>query len=413
MSRAEAQRGAAGDRPRGLRVQGTVTTARGAHAGIDRASRPALRLRPTLEPFEASDGNVYLLEGRPTAELVIEAATPAQRALLELLAIGVADVAELERALERRGFDRGSVPAAAVVEQLRDAGVLDEPPLGAISAETAERFDRQLLYFASAAPATHPEEIQARLRDSRVVVLGCGGLGSWTLSGLACAGVGSLVLVDDDVVELSNLNRQILFRRADLGARKATVAAQALAAFDPGLDLEAVCKRVRSKADVAALLDGADLLVETAEWPPYDLSRWINEACTEAGVPHISAGQAPPILRVGPLYVPGVTACHECQEAATREAFPFAAELEAFRRSRPAPMAATLGPASGLIGSLLAMEALHWLSGLAEPATFGACLGIDLETLRVRSEPIARRPGCPVCATAPTPAPPAPARARA
>ena len=112
------------------------------------------------------------------------------------------------------------------------------------------------------------------------------------------------------------------------------VAADALRVFNPELDLHPVVRRVESAADIEALIDGADLLIETADWPPYDLSRWVNEACTRAGVAHISAGQAPPLLRLGPLYVPGATACHACQEATTREAYPLFDALEAFCRSR-------------------------------------------------------------------------------
>jgi bacteriocin biosynthesis cyclodehydratase domain-containing protein len=208
------------------------------------------------------------------------------------------------------------------------------------------------------------------------------------------------VLVDHDRVELSNLNRQLLFRFADIGHRKALAAAQALTAFNPALTAQPVPRRVESAADVAELIDGADLLIETADWPPYDLPHWVNEACTLARVPHISAGQVPPTVRIGPLYVPGRTACHACQETATREEFPLAEELDAFRRTRAVPIAATLGPASGLIGSVLSMEALHWLTGLAEPATLGTSLAIDIQTLEVRREAIARRPDCPVCGSA-------------
>jgi bacteriocin biosynthesis cyclodehydratase domain-containing protein len=278
--------------------------------------------------------------------------------------------------------------------------VLERAPLGAIGSEEVARYGRQLLYFAGAMPLVHPEEVQARLKRARVVVLGCGGLGSWTLCGLACAGVGTLVLVDHDRVELSNLNRQLLFRFADIGHRKALAAAQALTAFNPALTAQPVPRRVESAADVAELIDGADLLIETADWPPYDLPHWVNEACTLARVPHISAGQVPPTVRIGPLYVPGRTACHACQETATREEFPLAEELDAFRRTRAVPIAATLGPASGLIGSVLSMEALHWLTGLAEPATLGTSLAIDIQTLEVRREAIARRPDCPVCGSA-------------
>jgi bacteriocin biosynthesis cyclodehydratase domain-containing protein len=397
VSHAAHHEGQAGDRAREVAPEGRLTGPTEARAGIHPARGLGLRLRPSLEPFGASDGNIYLLDGGPTAELVVEDATAPQRALLELLSEGVADLDDLAERLERRGHGRDEIPLDAVVAQLQDAGVLERPPLGAIGPEETERYGRQLLYFAGAAPHLHPQHAQARLQAARVVVLGCGGLGSWTLCGLACAGVGTLVLVDDDRIELSNLNRQLLFRVADLGRLKAVVAAEALAAFNPALDLHPVPERVASAADVAALIEGADLLIETADWPPYDLSRWINEACTSAGVPHISAGQAPPILRIGPLYVPGRTACHSCQEAATSEAFPLVDELEAFRRSRPVPAAATLGPTSGVIGSILSMEALHWLTGLAEPATLGASLAVDMRTLELRRDEIARRPECPVC----------------
>jgi molybdopterin-synthase adenylyltransferase len=366
-----------------------------ARAGDDPVRACGLRLRPTVEPFGAPDGNVYLLAGGGEAELVVEDASPPQRALLELLSAGVDDVPDLVRRLERRGIKDNSLPAAEIVEQLAAVGMLERPLTPACPEPV--RYSRQLLYFGDIAPLAHPEDAQVRLRDARVVVLGCGGLGSWALCGLACAGVGTLVLVDDDRVDLSNLNRQLLYRAADVGRSKVEVAAEALAAFNPGLTLHTVTGRVESAAEIAALVDGADLLIETADWPPYDLSRWVNEACTRAGVAHISAGQAPPLLRLGPLYVPGVTACHACQEAATREAYPLFDALEAFRRSRPVPAAATLGPASGLIGSVLSMEVLHHLTGVAEPATLGTSIALDMRTFDVTKEVIARRPDCPVC----------------
>ena len=79
-------------------------------------------------------------------------------------------------------------------------------------------------------------DMQLALRNATVVVLGAGGLGSWTMAGLACAGVGRIVAVDDDTIELSNLNRQVLYRMSDIGRRKVDVAAEALRGLNPEID---------------------------------------------------------------------------------------------------------------------------------------------------------------------------------
>ena len=113
-------------------------------------------------------------------------------------------------------------------------------------------------------------------------------------------------------------------------------------------------------------------------------------------MPWISAGQQPPLLKVGPAVLPGVTACFECLERGLRREFGLYDELVEARRRDPAP-ATTLGPASGVVGALLALEVMHLLSGLAPPATAGRALLVDMATLESRWEDIARDPECPAC----------------
>ena len=189
--------------------------------------------------------------------------------------------------------------------------------------------------------------------------------------------VGRIVAVDDDTIELSNLNRQVLYRMSDIGRRKVDVAAEALRGFNPDIELVPVPRRVRGVADVRAVATDADFVVCTADWPVHDIGRWVNEACLELRIPHTSAGQFPPRVRIGPTFVPGRTACLECQERAIRRGFPLYDELVEHRRNA-APVAATLGAPSGLIGSLLAMEVIHWITGISEPATLGRGLVFDL-----------------------------------
>jgi bacteriocin biosynthesis cyclodehydratase domain-containing protein len=343
-----------------------------------------VRLKPSVEPFPASTGDIYLLRNDGGGDVVLREASPSGRALVDALTDGLS-------AASRPEMD-------AAIAQLEEAGVLtrgwSDPESAGLSQAEALRYDRQLHYFGDHASADHSSgHMQLALRDATVVVLGAGGLGSWTMSGLACAGVGTIVAVDDDTVELGNLNRQVLYRTADLGRDKVEVAGEALRALNPEIDFVAIPRRVRSVADVSSVAAGADFVVCTADWPAHQIGRWVNQACLELGLPHISAGQFPPRVRVGPTFVPGRTACLQCQERAIRREFPLYDELVE-HRSSSAPVAATLGAPSGLIGSLLSMEVIHWITGISEPATLGRGLVFDLRDFSSHWESVEPDPDC-------------------
>lgn len=342
------------------------------------------RLLRDVEAFPASDGDVYFLRSGHEADLVVRDAGDAERMLVALLNDGGHTRTELRRRV--RGFDVDEALMALAALGLLESGDASAPD--DLTPEERERYDRQLPYVGARG--------QERLRDACVTILGVGGLGSWTLCGLACAGVGRVRIVDHDVVDLSNLNRQLLYRRADVGRPKVDVAAEAIGAFNPSIRVDPVALRAGTTDEVAGVVDGADLVVVTADWPMHDLPRWVDRACRQQGIPWIGASQVPPLVRVGPMYAPGRTACHECQERAARRAFPLYDELAAWREAHPIEPA-TLGWASGLIGTLLAGEVIHELTGIAEPATLGTSVSIDLRTLEVVREPVPRDPSCPAC----------------
>jgi bacteriocin biosynthesis cyclodehydratase domain-containing protein len=228
-----------------------------------------------------------------------------------------------------------------------------------------------------------------------VAVIGCGGLGTWAIAALACLGVGRLVLVDDDEVALSNLNRQILYARRDVGVGKAAAAARWIAAFDPAIDVTVFARRLAGAEEVGPVIAGADAVVLAADWPPYDIARWVNGACVEAGIPFIVAGQLPPILKIGPTYAAGATACFACHEAALRRASPAYDDYVAFRRSDPG-VACTVGPASAVAGGLIGLELLHLLTGHGAATQEFALIG-DMRTLVFRRELVERDPECETC----------------
>jgi molybdopterin/thiamine biosynthesis adenylyltransferase len=356
------------------------------------------RIRPGLEVFPATNGTIYLIRDQMVAEFTIEDADDRHRLLFELLE-QPRSLEGLSTGLAAAGRPMPDTALGAALAELDELGVLEADGVASdharLSPEEAARYDRQLAYFAQMGPRP-AAQMQLALRDATVVIVGVGGLGTWAASALATAGIGHLRLVDDDEIDLSNLNRQILFRRADVARRKVDVASEALRAFNPGLRVTTVADRVDTSARAEAVADGADFLVETADWPPYQLSRWLDGACWSRRIPRIVAAQFPPRVRIGPTYVHGRTGCLECQERATRRDYPLYDELVEFRSRRPV-VAATLGPASGIIGATIAMEVVHHLTGIAPPATLGVGLTIDLRDWAIEREHVPRLADCHRC----------------
>lgn len=344
-------------------------------------------LRASVDPVRGAGGALYLVRAGGD-DLIVRSATELDHRLVRRLA-------DAECAPDELSGDLGAPRALvdAKLASLRAADVLVPAPRSpALDPEDAERYARQLPWLAEFGDE---RELQRRLIGATVTVIGCGGLGTWALAALAGAGVRRLRVVDDDVVETSNLNRQVLFAARDLGRPKAVVAADWLRAFEPRAEVEPWVRRVDGPAAAGEAVAGADVVVLVADTPAYELARWVNAACIRQGTPFITAGQLPPLLKVGPFHVPGRTACFACHEDALRRE---STDYEAYVAHAAAgpSRGATLGPASGIVGTLLAMEVLQLLIG-AEPATAGAAILLDIRTLASRREPIARVPGCPVC----------------
>jgi bacteriocin biosynthesis cyclodehydratase domain-containing protein len=348
------------------------------------------RIKRTTEPVDTPDGDLYLL--RPSADGDIKIENPKEKDLRLLRAL------DGEHTLEQLSEEFGAEAVADAISQLQELEVVeDAADDDLLAAGELERFDRQLRYFSDVGPrGLTPSECQRKLREAKVAVLGVGGLGGSAAIWLACCGVGEMWLIDGDRVEVSNLNRQILYTEADIGELKVEIAAQRLRAFNSSMTVTATARRLESQVELADFIHGADVVVDAADWPAHDIERWCNAACFEAGIPYITMSHFPPIARVGPLYVPGVTGCYVCQEAAYRREYPLFDVTVEQRRAQPSP-AATLGPACGMIGGQVGMEVLHLLTGLARPSALGSAQIFDLRTMEAKHEPVVPEPGCPVC----------------
>jgi molybdopterin-synthase adenylyltransferase len=357
-----------------------------------RGGRP--RLRRSIERFPASDGTLYLLQGGHRDALALPDLPDRQRALLAGL-----DGSRTLDGLAELHPELTADEVTGTLDQLGELGLIEDAGADSDWLDDGERdrYDRQLEYFGElAAGSVSRAACQARLREARVVVIGLGGLGAWALWALAAAGIGRLVGVDGDVVERSNLNRQTLYREEDVGRPKALATARTIAAFNSAISFEAIPRRLEGPNEVAAVVAGADFVVEAADWPPYRLSRWINSCCADAGVPHVGASQFPPLIRVGPTFVPGARGCLGCLEESARARDPLFDELAAWRQQANT-FAATFAPACALIGGVLSSDVIHHITGLAEPSKLGTSLVIDIRTLEQHRVAVEAVPGCAIC----------------
>lgn len=348
------------------------------------------RLKRTAEQISTSDGDlIYIRTG--SSDVEIQKPDTEERQLLAALD-GTQTIDEL-----RANFD--SIDVDEAISHLLAAGILEDATDDErLESAVRERFDRQLRYFSDLGTTggVTPAECQSRLRGAHVVVLGVGGLGGRVALDLASCGIGELSLLDGDRVEESNLNRQIQYTEADIGSSKVGAMAARLRAFYSEIMINPIAQRMESQDQIAEHIMRADVVVDAADWPPHELEHWCNDACFEAGVPYIAMSHFPPVVRVGPLYVPGQTGCFACQDTQYRSQYPLYDTVIEQLRGRPSP-AGTFGPACGVAGGLVASEIVHHLTGLIPPPMLGSGFVIDLRSLEVERYDVEPQAECPVC----------------
>ncbi|WP_120994585.1 molybdopterin-synthase adenylyltransferase MoeB [Stutzerimonas urumqiensis] len=245
-----------------------------------------------------------------------------------------------------------------------------------LSDEELLRYSRQILLRQI------DVEGQLRLKQARVLIVGVGGLGSPVALYLAAAGIGELHLADFDRVDLTNLQRQVMFDEAALGRYKAEAAVQRLEAMNPGIRLVTHLAPMDSDTLDQAVAD-VDLVVDCTD--NFTVREAINRACVERRRPLVSGAA---IRLEGQLTVFDPrredSPCYHCLYGHGDEA-----ELTCSE-------AGVAGPLVGTVGSLQALEVLKLLAGFGEPLV-GRLLLIDALGTRFRELRVKRDPHCGVC----------------
>ncbi|OLO65789.1 molybdenum cofactor biosynthesis protein MoeB [Actinomyces oris] len=269
------------------------------------------------------------------------------------------------------GSDRGGVCGSVIAEER----------LRPLSRDELERYHRNALVPQVGVLG------QQRIRASRVLLIGAGGLGAPAALYLAAAGVGTIGLIDDDDVDVSNLQRQVIHATAAVGRPKVDSAAEAIRALNP--DVEVVAHRTRLTADNALdLLGGWDVLIDgTDNFPTRYL---VNDAAVMLGLPLVHGAVLGFNGQVG-VFDARRGPCYRCLHPAPPPAgsVPSCAE------------AGVLGVLPGIIGTMQAAEALKLVIGGGQPL-LGRLAMLDVWGARLREIPVAKNPACPVCGEIPS-----------
>ena len=240
------------------------------------------------------------------------------------------------------------------------------------SDKEVERYARHLVLREVGGPG------QQALKAARLAVVGAGGLGAPVARYLAAAGVGSFTLIDPDVVDLSNLQRQVLYAEADLGHPKVAAAQARLTALNAYVNVTGV-QAALTPATAVDLLAGHDLVLDGTD--DFATRFAVNEACVRLGLPLVSGAIGRWTGQVG---VFGSKPCYRCL---VPEIPPDAETCSAV---------GVIGALAGVIGSMMALEAIKVITGAGEALT-GRLLIYDALAAQTRTVKIGADPRCATC----------------
>ncbi len=257
------------------------------------------------------------------------------------------------------------------------APVPETTPQGPFTEVELDRYARHIVLREIGGPG------QKALKDARVLVVGAGGLGAPALLYLAAAGVGTIGVVDDDVVDNSNLQRQVIHRDADIGMPKVFSAEATMRAQNPAIEVRPYHRRL-DEASAEVLFAEYDLILEGSD--NFDTKYMVNRVAARLGKKVIGGALSQWEGQISTWDVAGGGPCYQC-------VFP---EAPAPGLAPSCSQAGVVGPLPGVMGAMMAVEAIKEITGAGQGLA-GRLLIYDALYAETRLIAVARRADCPIC----------------
>ena len=265
----------------------------------------------------------------------------------------------------------------------------------------AVRWSRNINFFGSFCKIHNNKyDDQKKLQTTKITLLGLGGLGTHIIYDLIALGVKDIVAVDFDKVELSNLNRQILYSENDIGKKKIVAAKERIDQFYKENSVTFIERKISCTEDIRDVISHRDIVICVADKPKMLMQKWLNEACVQENIPYIQGGidvQRAVFYTV----IPGVTGCTECWTKVVQDNNNFAYKLierdlsTDFLSLTPAPAIVTL--VAVLTGNMVT-DFLKLRTGIAKPISLGKLIEISFDTMQPSvCEEWEKHENCPIC----------------
>lgn len=276
--------------------------------------------------------------------------------------------------------------------------VVNESVMSVLS-EREDRYNRSHIFYSLS--KSNPLQVTKFLQNSHVIILGCGGIGNIVATLLATNGVGTITLVDDDRIELSNLTRQLMFTEIDVGKNKTIILKSSIEKRNSSVIVNTINLRIASYQDLLLLPPNINLIILSAD-EPSEIIKWVNLYSIAFKVPFINIGYVEDIAVWGPFVIPGITSCWECQDLTAVETFDSpddnkvnkVAIIKEINKQYVTP---SFGPVNLLAASTATLDVLKYLGGFGKVQSFNKRLGIWTDELKIEIQDCNRNPNCHVC----------------
>ncbi|MGF9942858.1 ThiF family adenylyltransferase [Priestia megaterium] len=266
-----------------------------------------------------------------------------------------------------------------------------------------ERYKANLNYFSLfTSLEDNKYNVQETIINTKVALLGIGGLGSQILYHLSALGFHNINALDFDTLELSNFNRQLLYSEKDINKLKTELAEERISSFNPNVNLNVTNKRIECAEDVMKHIEGSDYVICVADKPTLHIQDWVNEAVVKLGKPLVSCG----VLNTrGRFYsmLPGKTGCVECHKRTIIESDVIVnKQLDSMHQVNFQRNNAAISPNVAMLAGAIVNEFLGLVTGIQTPISLGKMM--ELNFLTYQTYPISewnKKEDCPVCHSAP------------